>query len=123
MAQKTHLQGKEISMSKNKSDQYQDAEEYLTQVEWQNQQSNRRIPLPWYMVPKWRYKRSSSSTTQKAGALLPVIVLFTILFAAFAASAYLLAKDNFGLCIVPLVIGGIIFLAIRDATKRSRADE
>lgn len=106
-------------MSKNKSNQQSDAEDYLAQVEWHNQQSQRRIPLPWYMEPKWRYKRSSSAATHSDKFVGTAIIILTILIAGLM---YLLLNYNLFLPIIILVMGGLIFLAVRDASKRPRDD-
>jgi hypothetical protein len=54
---------KKVNMAKNKSQRHGDVDEYLTHVEWQNQQSQRQpyTPLPWYMEPKWKFKRVVSN--------------------------------------------------------------
>jgi len=107
-------------MVKNKSNQYRDAQEYLEQVEWQNQQSQRRVPLPWYMTPKWRYKRLSAPTRHNDRLVEAVVALIILLIACLT---YLLVGRHVFLPIVILVIGGMILLAIHDASKRPKDDD
>ena len=110
-------------MAKNKNQKHSDAEDYLAQVEWQNQQSQRqpKFPLPWYMEPKWKYKRVSSFKSTSAKEMsAPVKVLLTMM-ALYVG--YVLYKNDIKILIALLVEGVIIFFIIRDASKKPKDED
>ena len=110
-------------MAKNKNKGHSDAEDYLAQVEWQNQQSQRqpKFPLPWYMEPKWKYKRVSPSKNTSAKELsAPVKVLLTLI-ALYVG--YFLYKNDIKILIALLVVGAFIFFIIRDASKKPNGND
>lgn len=106
-------------MSKNKSKKSGNVEDYLAQVEWQNQQSQRQpyTPLPWYMEPKWKFKRvvSTSKNTLAKKTAIPVKV-FLLLIALY--TGYFLYKNNVCLLIIIVGMGLFIFFMMRDANNK-----
>ncbi len=109
-------------MAKNKNQKHGDAEDYLAQVEWENQQLQRQpyTPLPSYMAPKWKYKKSLSSNANTGkNILIPIVVIFAILCVGIG---YFFFKNNLYILIILLAIGLCVFLAIRDASTRPRDD-
>ena len=107
-------------MAKNKNQQHDNAEDYLAQVEWQNQQSQRRPenPLPWYMEPKWKYKRVSSFKESAAKELsTPAKILITVVALCIG---YFLYKNAIILLIVLSSMGLFFFFMMRDATKKQK---
>jgi hypothetical protein len=109
-------------MAKNKSKTPGGAEDYLTQVEWQNQQSQRQpyTPLPWYMEPKSRFKRVASLKRITGKSISPPVMVLLVMICV--GIGYFLYKTNLGFLLVLLFIGSFIFLAIRDASKKTKDD-
>ena len=105
-------------MAKNKNLQHNDAEDYLAQVEWQNQQSQRqpKFPLPWYMEPKWKYKRVLSFKNSSAKEIsAPAKILITIVVLCIG---YFLYKNAIGILIVLSIMGIFFFFMMRDVSKK-----
>jgi hypothetical protein len=107
-------------MAKNKNQQHNNAEDYLAQVEWHNQQLQRhpKIPLPWYMEPKWKYKRVLSfknSSPKEVSALAKIVITIVVL-----CVGYFLFRNALGLPIVLLIMGILFFFMIRDASKKPK---
>jgi hypothetical protein len=109
-------------MSKNENQKHNDAAEYLAQVDWQNRQFQRRYPLPWYMEPKWRYKKiiSAYATDTKkawwaAGITVAMVSVIICYFGGIKVLLLLLAGILF--------VGAFITLMIYDASKKSKDDD
>ena len=95
-------------------------EDYLAQVEWQNKQLQRPpgLQLPWYMEPKWKFKRVSSlkNVPEKT---IPVLtkILITIVVVGIG---YFLYKNAIGLLILIFGIGTFLFFMMRDTSKKPK---
>jgi len=98
-----------------KNDNQNDVEDYLAQVEWEQQQAQRRIPLPWYMWPKWKYKKTSSQSS--ASTSLYIKILQVISFLILGSILYM-ANTNF--LILWLFFGIFFLLMILDASKKTK---
>jgi hypothetical protein len=109
-------------MSKNDNHKHNDAADYLAQVNWENEQVHRRIPLPWHMIPKWRYKKVILANTPDENKIWRSVGIILILVCAgigyFAGIKALLAA-LFGL----LFVGVFITLIILDATKKPKDND
>jgi len=109
-----------IIMAKNRNQQHNNAEDYLAQVEWENQQSQRRpeFLLPLYMEPKWIYKRVSSFKNRSAKEIsAPAKILIAI---AVLCIGYFLYKNAIVLLIVLSIMGLFFFFMMRDASKKPK---
>ena len=107
-------------MSKNKSPKHSDPEDYLAQVDWQNQQSQRQpyTPLPWYMEPKRKFKRLTSFKSVSAKDIsAPVKTLLTMIALYIG---YFLYKNDIKILIGLLVLGIFLFFIIRDSSKKPK---
>ena len=114
---------RKFDMTKKSNQKHNDVEDYLTQVEWQNKQSQRPpgLQLPWYMEPKWKYKRVSSLKSFSEKAIpVPVRILITIIVLGIG---YLLYKNALGLLILLLGMGTFFFFMMRDASKKPKDDD
>jgi hypothetical protein len=105
-------------MSKNGSSKFKEVDDYLAQVEWQNQQSQRRIPLPWQMEPKWTYKRVGARSSQSN----TVVALVTLAFLGVGSLVFLYLKGIEAIPVLALLLflGLFIFLMIRDAQPKRK---
>lgn len=107
-------------MAKNKNPQHNNAGDYLAQVEWQNQQSQRppEIQIPWYMEPRWKYKRVLSFKKSSAKEIsAPVKFLITIVALCIG---YFLYKNAIGILIVLSIMGIFFFFMMRDASIKPK---
>lgn len=107
-------------MAKNKNPQPNDAGDYLVQVEWQNQQSQRPpgTQLPWYMEPKWKYKRVLSFKKSSAKEIsAPVKILIAIVVLCIG---YFLYKNAIGILIVLSIMGIFFYFMMRDASIKPK---
>ena len=110
-------------MAKNKNQQHNNAEDYLAQVEWQNQQSQRQpiFPLPWYMEPKWKYKRIplfKKSAKKEISALAKIIITIVVV-----CIGYILYKNAIALLILLLCMGIFFFIMMLDASRKPKDDD
>ena len=107
-------------MAKNKNQQHNNGEDYLAQVEWENQQSQRQpiFPLPWYMEPKWKYKRVLSfknRSEKEISALAKILITIVVI-----CIGYFLFRNAIGLLIVLLSMGILFYFMMRDASKKPK---
>jgi hypothetical protein len=105
-------------MSKNSSPKYGEVDDYLAQVEWQNQQSQRRVPLPWHMEPKWVYKRVGASN--KSSDATVVRIFMAVIGIACGSLWYFRGTDALPLLTFLLFIGIFLVQMIRDANPQNR---
>lgn len=105
-------------MAKNKNDN--NVGDYLDQVEWENQQTQRRIPLPWYMEPKWKSKKVNYTTNNVTYRLSLLAKIFLILFSGVIG--VFLYKVEPVLLFSLIGLGVLILFMIRDASKKSKDD-
>jgi hypothetical protein len=107
-------------MSKNKTPDPSDVEDYLSRLNWQ---SYRRTP--WYLIPKWKYK-----PTMRINSVNPTIpriffvggFLFLVGYLIYAIFVYRSGIFIFGLIAV-LIIATILYFAIRDAQNTFKDDD
>ncbi len=108
-------------MSKKDNHEHGDAAEYLARVEWENQEFQRRVASPWYMVPKWKMKKVVTTQAINQGN----IWRFTGISVAVAcgAIAYFVGWSRALPVLAVIMFFGIFFwLAIRDASKPRNDD-
>lgn len=105
-----------------KNDNQNDVEDYLAQVEWENQQSQRRIPLPWYMEPKWKSKKVNysinNSINNSVYRFSPFIKFILAIFVGVIG--VFLYKVEPVLLFSLLGLSVFILFMIRDAKRKSK---
>jgi hypothetical protein len=110
-------------MSKNKSPDPSDAEDYLNQLDWQSRRFHRRTP--WYLIPRWKYKpilriKSGNPVITRAffvGGFL--ILVGYLIYAIFSYREGILIFD----LIIVLMIAAALFFAIRDVQNTFKDDD
>jgi hypothetical protein len=102
-------------MSKNTTPEPSDAEDYLNQLHYKSKYGRRHGP--WYLIPKLKYKPvlQIKDTAFSGGVLWG----FLIFFAGALVFSLILDFSGFSIFmfVVVLLIGVILFFAMRDAQK------
>lgn len=103
-----------------KNDNKNNVDDYLAQVEWENQQSQRRIPLPWYMEPKWKSKKVNYSLRISSYRISPIAKFF---FAIFIGVIGVFLYTVEPVVLFSLIgLGVFILFMIRDSSKKPKDD-
>ena len=111
-------------MSKNNTPDPSDAEDYLNKLQWESKPANRRRSIPWYLIPKWKYKPIRREEPGKSNFLSGVIIglfIITIGFLLYSSIVNRSPQAIAGL-IFGLIVALVLFFAIRDAQKKSNDD-
>lgn len=109
-------------MSKNDSQNPDDAADYLAQVDWQIRQFQRRNPLPWYMEPKWRYNKITSTytaDTTKAWRAVGITIAVVCAAIGYFGGIHVLLPVLVGI----LFFGALVALMMYDASKKPKDDD
>ena len=102
-------------MAKKDSDDFNSAEDYLSQLEWQAEKHFRRSSV--YYEPKWKYKIKykeqpiSSYFPLAIFSILALVVLLFLLYRIFFQHSF---GAIFGLVFF-ILLSTILFFAVRDA--------
>jgi hypothetical protein len=110
-------------MSKDKTPDPSDAEDYLNRLNWQSKNPYRRTP--WYLMPKWKYKPTLQiNGTNPTFSRILFIGVF-LLLVAYLGYSIIAHQSGFSvfLLVVVLIIAAILYLALRDAQGTFKDDD
>jgi hypothetical protein len=111
-------------MSKNKSPDPSDAEDYLSRLQWKSENGYRRH-LPWYLIPKWKYK--PISRVELPNSTFSTFLIFGMFMFLIGYLIYSSIVDHSGLStfvlIVVSIVAIILFFATRDAQNNFEDDD
>jgi uncharacterized membrane protein len=109
-------------MAKKDSDDFNSAEDYLSQLEWKAAKQYRRSSV--YYEPKWKYKITYKE--EPVSSYLPLVIFSVIAIIIFVFLLYLIfIKHSFGAIfglIFFILLTSILFFAIQDAESGSKND-
>ena len=110
-------------MSKNKTPNPSDAEDYLNQLQWKSKNAYRRH-IPWYLIPKWKYKPVRREEPGKSNFLSGVIIGLFIIIIGFLFYSSIVNRSPQAIAglVFGLIVALILFFAIREAQKNSSDD-
>jgi hypothetical protein len=106
-----------MTLSKNKSPDPSNAEDYLSQLQWKSNITNRR--KPWYLIPRRKYKPVIRIEHPNPNFLTGLIVGIFIFLIGFLIYSSIIGHSGLSIFIlvVVLMIAIILFFATRDAQK------
>jgi hypothetical protein len=106
-------------MSKNKNSKHSAAEDYLAQVDWQNQQAQRKVRVPSRFEPAWKHKSVGPRARQGDATVISTLILFLIPASGFLYS--IITRQSTEMILgfgVALTLLGMFYLMVRDASKK-----
>jgi len=110
-------------MSKNNSPDSSDAEDYLNQLQWKSKIGYRR--MPWYLMPRWKYKpvsRVEHPSLTFSTFLIVGMFIFLIGYLVYSSVVDHSGLSTFVLIVVS-IIAIILFFATRDAQNGFENDD
>jgi hypothetical protein len=110
-------------MSKNTTPDPSAAEDYLSQLHWKSKNAYRGY-MPWYLIPKWKYKpiiRKDYSKLTFSNIFIFGLLIIIIGYLIYSSVVYRSGLAAFGLifAVIALIV---LFLAARDVQKNSNDD-
>ena len=110
-------------MSKNKSQDPSEAEDYLTRLQWRSNHADRHTP--WYLIPRWKYKSVSRVEHEDPSFLISLalgIFMFLVVGLIYSSVVYHSGLAIF-ILIAVLIIAMILFFAMYDAKNNFKDDD
>jgi hypothetical protein len=106
-----------MTLSKNKSPNPSDADDYLNQLHWKSKNAYRRTP--WYLIPRRKYKPVIRIEHPNPDFLTGLIVGIFIFLTGFLIYSSIIGHSGLSIFIlvIVLIIAMILFFATRDAQK------